>query len=120
MGAWVWVYDCTSVSVIVLCRGGKCACKYECVFVGVWVWVYVYVQASMSVLCGGWACKYAEDKCRVGQNHTCIRIHGVHTVILAGKSSYIRSYTVCIYGSGQPYCLTDTGNGMSMDMRNII
>ena len=22
---------------------------------------------------------------------------------LAGKSPYIRSYTVCIYGSGQPY-----------------
>jgi len=41
--------------------------------------------------------------CRVGQNHTFIGIYGVYTVILAGKSPYIRSYTVCIYGSGQPY-----------------
>jgi len=27
----------------------------------------------------------------------------VYTVLLAGKSLYIRSYTVCIYGFGQPY-----------------
>jgi len=40
---------------------------------------------------------------RVGQNHIFIRIYGVHTVFLAGKSPYIWSYTVCIYGSGQPY-----------------
>ena len=40
---------------------------------------------------------------RVGQNHTFIGIYGVHTVFLAGKSPYIRSYTVQIYGSGQPY-----------------
>jgi hypothetical protein len=40
---------------------------------------------------------------RVGQNHTFIGIYGVHTVLLAGKSPYIRSYTVQIYGSGQPY-----------------
>ena len=32
-------------------------------------------------------------------------IYGVHTVFLAGKSPYIRSYTVYIYGSGQPYKL---------------
>jgi len=37
---------------------------------------------------------------RVGQNH----IYTVYmTVFLAGKSSNIRSYTVCIYGFGQPY-----------------
>ena len=30
---------------------------------------------------------------RVGQNHTIIGIYGVHTVFLAGKSPYIRSYT---------------------------
>jgi len=30
-------------------------------------------------------------------------IYGVYTVILAGKSPYIRSYTAYIYGSGQPY-----------------
>jgi len=42
---------------------------------------------------------------RVGQNHTCVGIYGVHTLFLAGKSPYIRSYAVCIYGSGQPYRL---------------
>ena len=41
--------------------------------------------------------------CRVGQNHTCIGIYGVHTVLSAGKSLYIRTYTVQKYGSGQPY-----------------
>jgi len=41
--------------------------------------------------------------CRVGQNHTFIGIYGAYTVFLAGKSPYIRSYTVCIYSSGQPY-----------------
>jgi len=35
-------------------------------------------------------------KLTVGQNHTFIRIHIVHTVFLAGRSPYIRSYTVCI------------------------
>jgi len=40
--------------------------------------------------------------CSVGQNHKCIGIYGVHTVFLAGKSPYIRSPTVQIYGSGQP------------------
>jgi len=39
---------------------------------------------------------------RIGQNHTFIGIYGVYTVYLAGKSPYIRSYMVCIYGSGQP------------------
>jgi hypothetical protein len=32
-----------------------------------------------------------------------IYIYGVYTVILAGESPNIRSYTVCIYGFGQPY-----------------
>jgi hypothetical protein len=36
---------------------------------------------------------------RVGQNH----IYGAYTVLLAGRSPYIRSYTLHIYGSGQPY-----------------
>jgi len=35
---------------------------------------------------------------RVGQNH----VHGVCTVFLSRKSLNIRSYTVNIYGSGQP------------------
>ena len=43
---------------------------------------------------------------RVGQNHTFIGIYGVYTVFLAGNSPYIRSYTVQIYGSGQPYLYT--------------
>ena len=38
--------------------------------------------------------------CRVGQNH--IYIYKVCTIFLAWKSPYIRSYTVHIYGSGQP------------------
>jgi len=43
--------------------------------------------------------------CRVGQIHTFIgiTIYGVHAVFLAGNSPYIRSYTMQIYGSGQPY-----------------
>ena len=42
----------------------------------------------------------------VGQNRTFIGIYVVYTVFLAGKSPYIWSYTVCIYGSGQPYVYT--------------
>jgi hypothetical protein len=42
---------------------------------------------------------------RVGQNHTFISIYGVHTVFLAEKLPYIRSYTVQIYGYGQLYLL---------------
>jgi hypothetical protein len=48
-----------------------------------------------------YACIY-----RVGKNHTFMGIYGVYTVFLAGKSPYIRSYTVCIYNSGQPYVYT--------------
>ena len=44
----------------------------------------------------------AGDMCRVGQNHMYIRC--IYS-ILAGKSLNIRSYTVYIYGSGQPYKL---------------
>jgi hypothetical protein len=41
---------------------------------------------------------------RAGQNHIhIIYIYGVNTAFLAGKSPTIRSNTVCIYGSGQPY-----------------
>jgi hypothetical protein len=38
---------------------------------------------------------------RVGQKHTSIGIYNVHTVFVAGKSPYVRSYTMQIYGSGQ-------------------
>jgi len=51
---------------------------------------------TLPPVCIGW------NNSRVGQNHTYIRIYGVYTVVLAGKSPFIRSYTVCIYGSGQP------------------
>ena len=37
-------------------------------------------------------------------------IYGVHTVSLAGKSPYIRSYTVCLYSSGQPYACSKNCN----------
>ena len=40
---------------------------------------------------------------RVGPNHTFLGINGVRTVLLAGNSPYIRSYTVQIHGSGQTY-----------------
>jgi len=40
---------------------------------------------------------------RVGQNHTFIGIYVVYMVFFWGKPPYIRSYTVCIYDSGQPY-----------------
>jgi len=36
---------------------------------------------------------------RVGQDHIFVRIYGVHTVFLAGKLPYTRSYTVQIHGS---------------------
>jgi len=49
------------------------------------------------------ACVMWCSMCRVGQHHTFIGIYGVHTVFLAGKSPYLRLYTVHIYGSGQPY-----------------
>ena len=45
---------------------------------------------------------------RVGQIHIFIGIYGVYTVFWAGKSPYIRSYTVCIYGSDQPHSFVVT------------
>ena len=55
------------------------------------------------LLCACMLCALTSHISRVGQNHIFIRIYGVHTVFLAGKSPYIQSYTVQIYGSGQPY-----------------
>jgi len=40
---------------------------------------------------------------QVFQNHKFIGIYGARTIFSAGKSPYIRSRTVCIHGSGQPY-----------------
>jgi len=70
-----------------------CACAY----VPVRVCVYVCACVCTVFLAGKLPNIY-----RVGQNHTCIGIYSVHTVSLAGKSPYIRSYTVQIYGSSQP------------------
>jgi len=39
---------------------------------------------------------------KMGQIHIIIRIYGVHKVLLAWKSPYIRSCTVRIYDSGPP------------------
>ena len=46
----------------------------------VWIWSHPYCVAYKST--------------RVGQNHIIIGIYGVLTVFLAGKSPYIRSYTL--------------------------
>jgi hypothetical protein len=68
------------------------------------------VRSLLAVRCiACWQCVVCLERglrslvSRVGQNHTCKGVYGVHTVFLAGKSPYIRSYTMCIYGSGQPY-----------------
>jgi hypothetical protein len=47
-------------------------------------------------------CVYVCVCVRVDHNHTYNRIYGVCTAFLAGEYPYIRSYTVYIYGSGQP------------------
>jgi len=44
----------------------------------------------------------SSDMLRVGQNYTFTGLYSVHKVFVTGKSPYIRSYTVCIHGSGQP------------------
>ena len=73
------------------------------------MYVYVYIIYTVYIRCfwQGNHQVYGHIRwiyvCRVGQNHTFISIHGVYTVLLAGKSPIIRSYTVYIYGSGQPY-----------------
>jgi len=57
---------------------------------------------------------------RIGQNHTSIGIYGVHAVFLAGKSPYRRSYTVQIYGSGQPrmYLVLANPRGMQWNRKS--
>jgi hypothetical protein len=59
---------------------------------------------------------------RVGQNHACIGIYGVYTVFLAGKLPYIRSYTVCIYGCGQPKYVryTDLRDEAPLDVDSLV
>jgi len=81
------------------------ACFYVCLFVCVSVCCCACTHAAQSVafVRHDGITQYVEFCVmhRVGQNHTFICIYGVHTVLLAGKSPYIRSYTVQIYGSGQ-------------------
>ena len=55
---------------------------------------------------------------RVGQNHTFIGIYGVYIVFLAGISPYIRSYTVQMYGSGQPKLCTMPHSGETKHLVN--
>jgi len=57
----------------------------------------------------------------VGQNHIIIRIYGVHTVFLAGKSPYIRSYMV-IYGAyirSWPTIIKDTACVPACERENL-
>jgi len=56
---------------------------------------------------------------RVGQNH--IYIYGVYTAFLAGKSPNIRSCTVHIYGSGQPYAfLISSHNAVAFTLEQTV
>jgi len=72
-----------------------------CVHIRLWPSLKIYCSRRPASCC--LRPRHACLTIRVGQNHTFIGIYGVYTVFLAGKSPYIRSYTVCIYGSGQPY-----------------
>jgi len=82
-------------SVFFQCRTGFECVWFECVWIEcVWfeciclIWVHPSDFPSASIWFEyGWPEPY---------------INGVYTVFLAGKSPNIRSYTVFIYGSGQP------------------
>jgi hypothetical protein len=65
-----------------------------CVFVDLYVCVCVRLPPRL-VHGNGIVAMQALLMSRVGQNHK--YIYGVYTVYLAGKSPYIRSYTVYIY-----------------------
>jgi hypothetical protein len=84
----VCIYMCVCACVYMCAR--VCVCVCVCAYFRVRVACLLYVQTSV---CG---------ISRVGQNHTFIGIYGEHTVFLAGKLPYIRSYTVQMYGHGQP------------------
>ena len=60
---------------------------------------YIHTHTHMHACCTQFtACSArGSHSCRVGQNHTYVGIYGVQMVFLAGKSPYIRSYTVQIY-----------------------
>jgi hypothetical protein len=79
---------------------------------GIFCATCTYLQAAMVTQSLFNACKLSlAISSRVGQNHIYVRcIYGVwgrefttYTVFLASKSPYIRSNTVHVHGSGQPY-----------------
>jgi len=89
----------------------QCVIVHQYVSVCMWVCAFVYVRVcarayvcfcARTRLCM-WCvctrmCVYMVCVCVCvceGLNHICI--------VLAGRSPHIRSHTVCIYGSGQPY-----------------
>jgi len=104
---WVWYFDAY------VCKGSRGQTALSVLAhagVGVhveWaIWMQAHERESYGPLCfSAWGMLYTVYCVlyRVGQNHTCIGIYGIHTVFLAGKSPYIRSYTVQMYGTGQPY-----------------
>jgi len=53
------------------------------------------VCAARVLACFAYSATQVVGVCRVGQNHTFIGIYRVYAVLFAGKSPYIRSYTVC-------------------------
>jgi hypothetical protein len=94
---WVWRKQYNTMSVVQTVKWYECDANSEMI----WVWCKQLNDTSVVqtvMQCCTWV-----PIIRVGQNYTFIGIYGVHTVFLAGKSPYIRSYTVQIYDSGQPY-----------------
>ena len=97
---WVWCKQHNTMSVVQTVKWYECDANSEMI----WVWCKQLNDTSVVqtvMQCCTWV-----PIIRVGQNYTFIGIYGVHTVFLAGKSPYIRSYTVQIYDSGQPYICT--------------
>jgi len=82
------IHVCNSIYVIALLRTQM-------------VTYVTLVLYSVCIVRLGWSHLQANNT-HLGLART-IYIYGVYTVFLAGKSPNIRSYTVHIYGSGQPY-----------------
>jgi hypothetical protein len=51
---------------------------------------------------------------RVGETYTCVRLRGVGTVNSEREKACILSYTVRMYGSGQPYELGHCGRALTI------
>jgi len=102
---YVCVCVCVSVCVCVRAAGGDRL--LECASVGGLPAVLAPIRRSVSLCaCVGEVSAFQHTHTYLGLART-IYIYGVFTVILAGKSPKIRSYTVYIYGSGQPYTYCD-------------